>query len=83
MFDENIGDLILTQAFRQSVNKIGFEAVFCRKSNPESKGKIENVSNYSDPHWALVCPKNNDNNTFLNNQMKKEATLSYGNEKCK
>ena len=27
---ENLGDLILTNGFRQFVNEIGFEAVFCR-----------------------------------------------------
>ena len=43
---ENLGDLILTHGFRQFVNEIGFEAVFCRKSDPESKGKIENVVKY-------------------------------------
>lgn len=43
---ENLGDLILTHCFRQFVNEIGFEAVFCRKSDPESKGKIENVVKY-------------------------------------
>ena len=44
--DENLGDLVLTHGFRQFVNEIGFEAVFCRKSDPESKGKIENVIKY-------------------------------------
>lgn len=43
---ENLGDLILTKGFRALVRDCGFEPVFCRKSDPESKGKIENVVKY-------------------------------------
>lgn len=43
---ENMGDLILTHGFRKFVREAGFEPVFCRKSDPESKGKIENVVKY-------------------------------------
>lgn len=43
---ENLGDLILTSGFRTLVRECGFEPVFCRKSDPESKGKIENVVKY-------------------------------------
>lgn len=43
---ENIGDLVLTKGFRSFVNDQHFETVFCRKSDPESKGKIENVVKY-------------------------------------
>lgn len=43
---ENLGDLLLTHGFRKFVSEIGFETVFCRKSDPESKGKIENVVKY-------------------------------------
>lgn len=43
---ENLGDLILTKGFRALVRESGFEPVFCRKSDPESKGKIENVVKY-------------------------------------
>ena len=39
---ENLGDLILTHGFRALVREHGFNPVFCRKSDPESKGKIEN-----------------------------------------
>lgn len=42
----NLGDLILTHGFRALVREHGFEPVFCRKSDPESKGKIENVVKY-------------------------------------
>ena len=44
--DENLGDLILTEKFHSFVSECGFESVFCRKADPESKGKIENVVKY-------------------------------------
>ena len=44
--DENKGDLILTEAFRKYAEYRGFKLHFCRKSDPQSKGKIENVIKY-------------------------------------
>ncbi|QZE13924.1 IS21 family transposase [Halosquirtibacter laminarini] len=44
--DENLGDFKLTQGFRQLCDKYKFETHFCRKADPESKGKIENVVKY-------------------------------------
>ncbi len=44
--DENYGDLILTEQFRQYTKQRGFKLHFCRKADPESKGKIENVIKY-------------------------------------
>lgn len=46
LVSENSGDLILTAAFRQYVQAKGFKTYFCRKSDPESKGKVENVIKY-------------------------------------
>lgn len=43
---ENLGDLVLTSGFRALVREHGFEPLFCRKSDPQSKGKIENVIKY-------------------------------------
>lgn len=43
---ENLGDLILTSGFRSLVKEYGFNPVFCRKGDPESKGRIENVVKY-------------------------------------
>jgi len=43
---ENKGDLILTEAFRKYAEYRGFKLHFCRKSDPQSKGKIENVVKY-------------------------------------
>ena len=46
LIDENKGDLILTEAFRKYAEYRGLKLHFCRKSDPESKGKIENVIKY-------------------------------------
>lgn len=46
LHNENMGDLLLTHGFRKFVGQAGFETVFCRKSDPESKGKVENVVKY-------------------------------------
>jgi hypothetical protein len=44
--DENIGDIILTTVFKQYTKSRSFKLHFCRKSDPESKGKVENVVQY-------------------------------------
>ena len=46
LHDENLGDLILTKGFKSFVDQLHFEPVFCRKSDPESKGKVENAVKY-------------------------------------
>lgn len=46
LHDENLGDLILTKGFRTFVDQVHFTPVFCRKSDPESKGKVENAVKY-------------------------------------
>jgi hypothetical protein len=46
MVDENRGDLILTDAFREYSRQRRFKLHFCRKSDPQSKGKVENVVKY-------------------------------------
>jgi len=43
---ENYGDLILTAGFRSYVSESPFITHFCRKADPESKGKVENVVKY-------------------------------------
>ena len=43
---ENYGDLVLTKAFQSFVSSEHFQCVFCRKSDPQSKGKVENVVKY-------------------------------------
>lgn len=44
--DENLGDVLLTEEFMQFTASHPFETVFCRKADPESKGKVENVVKY-------------------------------------
>ena len=44
--DENIGDVILTSQFKQYTKSRSFKRHFCRKADPESKGKVENVIQY-------------------------------------
>lgn len=44
--DENKGDLILTEKFNSYTLARPFKLHFCRKADPESKGKIENVVKY-------------------------------------
>lgn len=44
--DENLGDYKLTERFRNFVSSEGTEVIFCRKSDPQSKGKVENAVRY-------------------------------------
>jgi transposase len=44
--DENLGDYLLTGEFSAFCKSQDFKAVFCRKADPQSKGKIENVVKY-------------------------------------
>lgn len=44
--DENLGDVILTSTFKQYTKSRSFKLHFCRKADPESKGKVENVVQY-------------------------------------
>ncbi len=46
LVDENIGDLILTSTFKQYTKSRKFNLHFCKKADPESKGKVENVIQY-------------------------------------
>lgn len=68
---ENLGDLILTKGFRRFVSQQGFKTTFCRKSDPESKGKVENVVKYvksnflSGREFRNICSLNNDALSWL------------------
>jgi transposase len=46
LVSENHGDLLLTEEFRNYVSYHDFKLHFCRKADPQSKGKIENVIRY-------------------------------------
>ncbi|MBW3545810.1 MAG: hypothetical protein KY428_09485 [Bacteroidetes bacterium] len=43
---ENGGDIILTEAFRAYTREQSFSLHFCRKADPQSKGKVENLVKY-------------------------------------
>ena len=43
---ENGGDIILTEGFRSYTRDQSFTLHFCRKADPQSKGKVENVVKY-------------------------------------
>lgn len=43
---ENMGTPILTSGFSTFVSQEHFQPLFCRKEDPESKGKVENVVKY-------------------------------------
>ncbi|MBP2898910.1 IS21 family transposase [Escherichia coli] len=49
---ENHGDLILTHEFAKYVEKRAFRIHMCRKGDPESKGKIENVVKFIKRNFA-------------------------------
>ena len=50
--NENAGDLILTSAFQQYIQQRKFRVYLCRKADPESKGKVENVVKYVKYNFA-------------------------------
>ena len=43
LVDERMGELLLTQEFKEYVFEQEFQLHFCRKADPQSKGKVENV----------------------------------------
>ncbi|MCJ7771832.1 MAG: IS21 family transposase [Desulfobacterales bacterium] len=53
---ENKGDLILAQAFQSYCKAMPFKLYFCRKADPQSKGKIENVIKYVKQNFLYNRP---------------------------
>lgn len=43
---ENRGDIIYTQKFSHFIEEMGLKMYVCRKNDPESKGKVENLVKY-------------------------------------
>lgn len=50
--NENAGDIILTGEFQAYKQERGFRIYLCRKSDPQSKGKIENVVKFIKGNFA-------------------------------
>jgi len=46
LVDERLGELLLTKEFKDYVFEQEFRLHFCRRSDPQSKGKVENVVKY-------------------------------------
>lgn len=46
LIDERLGELLMTQNFKAYVFEQELGVHFCRKADPESKGKVENVVKY-------------------------------------
>ena len=56
LWDENIGDYIMTQVFDTYVRSRPFRPVFCRPADPESKGKVENCVKYVKQNFLTNRP---------------------------
>lgn len=49
---ENAGDIVLTGEFQAYQKERGFRIYLCRKADPQSKGKVENVVKYVKMNFA-------------------------------
>lgn len=67
---ENSGDLILTHEFANYVKKRGFQIYMCRKQDPQSKGRIENVIGFVKKNFAK-------HRTFFNLEKLNEDCLAW------
>lgn len=56
MVEENHGDIILTEHFKAYTRDAGFNLHFCRKADPQSKGKIENIVKYVKQNFLYNRP---------------------------
>ncbi len=51
---ENKGDIVYTKKFDQFIHEMDLKMYVCRKADPESKGKIENVIKYIKKNFLSV-----------------------------
>lgn len=70
MRDENLGDLLLVKQFKDYISGMAFKPVFCRKADPESKGKVENVVGYVKKNFLR-------GRTYTNQESLNEAALLW------
>ena len=70
LHDENKGDLVLTKGFRAYVSQRKFELFFCRKADPQSKGKVENLVKYVKQNFLY-------NRTFFDIDTLNEEALAW------
>jgi transposase len=67
---ENHGELVYTHAFARYMQKRKFLVYMCRKSDPESKGRIENVVGFVKKNFA-------HNRTFYNVERWNEDCMNW------
>lgn len=67
---ENSGDIILTDLFRSYIRDKSFTLHFCRKSDPQSKGKVENVVKYVKQNFLY-------NRTYYNIETLNDEALGW------
>jgi hypothetical protein len=67
---ENSGDIILTTLFRNYTRHQSFTLHFCRKADPQSKGKVENVVKYVKQNFLY-------NRTFYNIETLNDDALGW------
>ena len=70
LVSENNGDLILTHEFANYLKKKPFKIYMCRKADPQSKGKVENVVGFVKKNFA-------HNRTFHNLDKLNEQALQW------
>lgn len=68
--DENLGDYLLTKDFSSFCKTQDFRAIFCRKADPQSKGKIENVVKYIKQNFLR-------GRTFINIDILNQQALAW------
>ena len=70
LVSENNGDLILTEVFRAYVRQQAFQLHFCRKADPESKGKVENVVKYVKQNFLI-------NRTYFDDETLNDEAMGW------
>jgi len=70
LVSENSGDLLLTKEFAEYQKTRKFKIYMCRKADPETKGKVENVVKYVKRNFAK-------NRTFHNLEKLNEDCLAW------
>ncbi len=68
--DENRGDIILTDKFRAYTREKSFTLHFCRKADPQSKGKVENVVKYVKQNFLY-------NRTYFNIETLNDEAMNW------
>lgn len=70
MVSENHGDIIMTSLFGEYIRERSFQPHFCRKADPESKGKIENLIKYIKQNFLY-------NRTYYNDETLNDEAMGW------